>query len=147
MSLSRITANSNAYQVHDSSPGFGQVRNGFRHLLRSINGGYLERAQLAYKDLSQTMPAVFDRFSVKLTQDYDAIGRALGEGNLTGARQAVVQLKQDLQEIGRTENLSPLDPEMAAPRMSVTAMDSIVRSYYSESRGQSYLGTRIDILI
>ncbi len=146
MSLSRITANSDAYQAHNSSPGFGQVRNGFRHLLRSINGGYLERAQLAYKDLSQTMPAVFDRFSMKLTQDYDAIGRALREGNLTGARQAVVQLREDLQVIAGTESISP-QPSKIAGTMNPSAAADIIRSYYSAHiHGQS-IGTHIDILI
>jgi len=147
MSLSRITATIDTYQANDYSAGFGQVRNGFRHLLQSINNGYLENAQLAYKNLSRTMPAVFDKVSLKLTHDYDSIGRSLGEGNIAGAQQAVVQLKQDLQDIGRTEHISPRHSNTAGIRTSSAAASNIIRSYYSGNIERGYIGTHIDIII
>lgn len=146
MTLSRITSDSNAYQGSDNHPGFGQLRNGFRHLLKSINDGYLENAQQAYKNLSQTMPVVFDKISLKLIDDYDAIGNALEAGDIYGARNAVVQLKHDIQEIGRPESPSRFTNTVGA-RNSAEAANNIIRSYYSVNTEECCLGTHIDIMI
>lgn len=147
MSLSRITASSDAYQAHDSSANFGQVRNGFRRLLQSIHDGSLENAQIAYRNLSQTLPIAFDKVSLRLTHDYGAIGSALEVGDIAGAQRAVIQLKEDLLDIGRTGNLSRGDSSRAIPRYSAAATDSMIRSYYYGNSGEYGIGAHIDITV
>jgi soluble cytochrome b562 len=148
VSLSRITSGINAYQGNDNQAGFGQLRKGFRHLLQSINDGHLENAQQAFNNLSQTLPVVFDKVSVKLIHDYDSIGSALDVGDISGAQKAVVQLKNDIQDIGRAENLSGRDPNMAGARNSAVAANTIIRSYYSGNiERDHYIGTHIDIIV
>lgn len=146
MALSQITTN-NARQGGDYQAGFGQLRNGFRHLLQFIDDGHLQEARQAYTNLSQTLPDVFGKLSSKLTDDYDAIGRALKEGDMDGAQKAVVQLKQDLQGIGRTENLSRQDASEGASRNPATTQNNIIGSYHPGNIDGRYLGTRIDIYV
>ncbi len=147
MSLSRITAHSDAYPAHDSSANFGQVRNGFRRLLQSIHDGSLENAQIAYQNLSQTLPVAFDRVSLRLTGDYDAIGSALEVGDIAGAQQAVVQLKEDLLDLGRTGNLSRGDSSRTIPRYSAAETRSMIRSYYCGNSEEYGIGAHIDITV
>lgn len=147
VSLSRITASRDAYQAHDSSANFGQVRNGFRRLLQSIHDGSLENAQISFRNLSQTLPVAFDKVSLRLTHDYDAIGSALEVGDLAGAQRAVVQLKEDLLDIGSTGNLSRGDSIRTLPRNTAAATDGLIRSYYCGNSGESGIGTQIDITV
>jgi hypothetical protein len=147
MSPSRITATTPFSPESDYQPGVGQIRNGLRHLLKSISDGSLEDAQQAYHHLSQTMPVVFDRVSLKLTHDYGAIGHALGKGDISRAQKAAVQLGQDLQNIGRTENIDHGNSNRAGIRNSTGSLNDIIRSYYSGNSGESAIGAHIDIIV
>lgn len=146
MSLSRINAGIDAYQAKDYITGFGQVRNGFRHLQQSIHNGHLENARQAYRNLSQTMPVVLDKVSLTLTRDYDEIGRALGEGNIAGARQAVVQLGRDLQDIGRSESVSPRPSTITDNLHFMAAQNYLLRSYRTSDLEKRSVGVYIDLI-
>jgi hypothetical protein len=77
------------------------------------------------------MPVVFDKISLKLIDDYDAIGNALEAGDISGAQRAVVRLKHDIQEIGHTENPSSWNSNIVGARNTAAAANNIIRSYYS----------------
>jgi hypothetical protein len=147
VAVSQISSNNNAHQANDYQAGFGQLRNGFRHLLQFINDGNLAEAQRMYNDLSQTMPDVFEKLSSKLTHDYNSIGRALREENIPGAQQAVVQLKQDLQGIGSTGSIRRHDQTAASVLSPASTANNMIKSYHSGNIGAHYVGTIIDITI
>jgi hypothetical protein len=136
-----------APQADDCREGVGQLRTGFRHLLQCIHDGKLADARQTYRDLSRSMPGVFQKLGSKLTLDYDAIGRALAEGNIPGARRAVVKLKQDMQDIQAAGNPGPLD-RMADPgRNAAPASYGTLDGYRSGDRREHRIGTRIDIVV
>ncbi|WP_408998797.1 hypothetical protein ACJ77P_01110 [Syntrophus buswellii] len=146
MPLSLITFNTDAYQAKDTSSGFGQVRSGLHELVQSVHDGHLEKARLAYKNLSLTAPAVFDRVSLKLTGDYDAIGRALGESNITEAQKAVLQLGQDLHDIGRAESASSRYSNTPGHRIFSSSLQNMIRAYRPEGVQGFPVGIHIDIM-
>jgi hypothetical protein len=147
VSISRIAANTNVHQSSNDQTSFGQLRNGFRHLLQSIKDGNLTDAQQAYNNLTQTMPGVFQTLSSKLTDDYNAIGHALRAKDISGAQQAVVQLQQDLQSIGRTGNRYRNDQNAVGAENPASTANSIFRLYNPTNINSQYIGTHIDIII
>lgn len=146
MPLSQITSGG-THQANDYQAGVGQLRVGFRHLLQHINEGRLGEAQQAYSDLSQRLPRVFQSVSSKLTRDYDEIGVALREGDLGKAQRAVVELRKDLQGMGRSETASRTDPNGEPGRNLSAATGNLMRTYHSGAVEGRTLGTLIDIYV
>lgn len=145
VSPSQISSYSRTQQADDCREGVGQLRSGFRHLLQFIHDGRLAEAQQTYRDLSRSMPGVFQKLSSKLTLDFDAIGRALQEGDIPGARRAVVQLKEDLQDIQPAGNFGRRDQGTALSGESSPA--SYGASGSRQGGGQErHIGTHIDII-
>jgi hypothetical protein len=136
-----------APQADDCREGVGQLRTGFRHLLQCIHDGRLADARQTYRDLSGSIPGVFEKLSSKLTLDYDAIGRALSEGDIPGARRAVVKLKQDLQDIQPAGTLGRRDPAVDPGRNAASVSLSTPGGYRSDDRSEHPIGTRIDIIV
>jgi hypothetical protein len=147
VTVSRIPSNTNAYQSNNDQASFGQLRNGFRHLLQSIKEGNLADAQQAYNNLTQTMPGVFQTLGLKLTDDYNAIGHALRERDVSGAQRAVVQLQQDLQSIGPAGNRYRNDQNVAGVQNPASIANNIFRLYNADNIDSQYIGTHIDIKI
>ena len=147
MTVSRISSYTKVYQSSNDQTSFGQLRNGFRRLLQSIKNGNLTDAQQAYNNLSKTMPGVFQKLSLKLTHDYKAIGCALRERDISGAQQAVVQLQQDLQSIGRTGNHYRNDQNLTSVHNPPIIVSNIFRFYNNDSIDSHYIGAHIDIRI
>ena len=146
MSIVKLSTPTTAYQANDQQAGAGQLRNGFRNLLQSIQDGNLQAAKSAYQGITQTFPDFFNTLSDKLTFDYKAIGNALSKSNMAEARQAVIRLQQDLQSIGRMNTLSRPDqkPDVTRVRASTAG---IISGGYGENGDIAAIGTNIDIII
>lgn len=146
MAVSRIPSQTNVYPSNNDQESFGQLRNGFRHLIQSIKNGNLDDAQHAFNNLTQTMPGVFQTLSLKLTDDYNAIGQALRARDISGAQRAVVQLQRDLQSV-RPANHDPNDQNVAGAQNPESLADSISKSYKHDNIDSQYIGTRINIKV
>jgi soluble cytochrome b562 len=146
VSTVKISSHTNVYQVGDHQAGAGQLRNGFRHLLQTIQDGNLPAAQKAYDGITQSFPDFFKTLSDKLTNDYKAIGNALAKSDIAGARLAVVKLQQDLQSIGQSSTPQHPDQNLYGAQNQAEPFGAI-SGRYSKNAELPTLGTKIDIKI
>lgn len=146
MSVSKIYSQTNVYQRSDNQSGAGQLRNGFRRLLQSIQDGNLPAAQQAYDTFTQTFPKAFQALSDTLTKDYKAIGQSLAKGDISGARQAVVKLQQDLQSIGR-DGTPPQTSQNRDNARNTAVTAGTNTGVYNEQGELVTVGANIDIKI
>jgi len=146
VSVSKLSSHTQAYQADNHQTSAGQLRNGFRHLLQSIQDGNLSAAQRAYDIITQTFPDIFKTLSGKLTNDYKSIGTALAKNDISAARQAVVELQRDLQNIGRTGDLPLSNKNLGGARNQASTANNISGTY-NESGDLPVVGGNIDIKV
>ena len=111
MSVSPISSVYNTYQTYqtNSQNNFSQVRQGFKNLASALQSGDLTGAQQAFAALQQLLP---DPSASNQTQtgqsgsgqnqfatDLNAVGQALKNGDVSGAKKAFATLEQDMQSV------------------------------------------------